>query len=141
MQPGMRATLLGLGEASDQLDREIDGFLLRAPKPTSSEVSSFLQLYSGEDRSRAARRLIERGVSPTAVSNALSWLDTSSKFRISANTWNGILTLASAAASAYHGYRRNQSIPWAAVWFAFGTIFPIFTSVIALAQGYAKPKR
>lgn len=49
------------------------------------------------------------------------------------------LSLLSAAASGYHGYKRNQSIGWGFVWFTLGGMFPIFTPVIAVAQGYAKP--
>lgn len=127
-----------LGESGDQLDREIDGLLLRSPNPTSTDVTSFLQLYAGEGRTAAARRLIERGVSAQSVSNALSWLDTQGK--LSSSTIKGVATMASAAFSAYHGYRRNQSIVWGIVWFALGSVFPIFTPVIALAQGYAQKK-
>jgi len=51
----------------------------------------------------------------------------------------GALSLLSAAASGYHGYKRNQSIGWGFVWFALGGMFPVFTPVIAVAQGYGKP--
>ncbi len=49
--------------------------------------------------------------------------------------------MVSSAASAYHGYRRNDSIGWAAWWGIMGTIFPIITPTIGLAQGWGKRKR
>jgi hypothetical protein len=52
----------------------------------------------------------------------------------------GILSVAGAAAGAYHGYRRNRSIGWALVWALCGSIAPIITVPVALAQGYGKKK-
>lgn len=126
--------LMGLGD----LIAEVDGFLLRAPKPSSSQLAEFLKLYAGEARNEAARALIAKGASPAAVSSALTWLDTSSRLNWSA-VW-GVLSTASAAASAFHGYRRNQSIGWAVIWGIMGGVFPIFTPVVALAQGYGRRK-
>lgn len=128
--------LLGLGDGA--LDKEIDGFLLRSPAPNSTQVAGFLKLYDGEARNAAARRLVERGVPAVTVSSALSWLETSSSWGWS--TIGGVLSVASAAFSGYHGYRRNNSIGWAIAWFTLGGIFPIFTPVVALAQGYGKRK-
>ena len=54
--------------------------------------------------------------------------------------WYTISTV-SMAASAYHGYRRNNSLGWALWWGFMGSLFPIFTPVIAVAQGYGKRKR
>lgn len=51
------------------------------------------------------------------------------------------LATASMAASAYHGYKRNDSIGWAVGWAILGGIFPIITPAIALAQGFGKRKR
>lgn len=52
----------------------------------------------------------------------------------------GILSVAGAAAGAYHGYRRNRSIGWALVWALCGSIAPVITVPVALAQGYGKKK-
>ena len=52
----------------------------------------------------------------------------------------GIAGLASAGASAYHGYKRNESVGWAVVWGLLGGMFPIITPAVALAQGFGKPK-
>ncbi len=65
-------------------------------------------------------------------------------------TWlsllGGAVVTASAAASAFHGYKRNEDRSdspalWAAVWFLGGTFLPVFTPVLALAEGFAKPAR
>lgn len=54
----------------------------------------------------------------------------------------GVVALASAAASAYHGYKRNHdSVGWAIGWGLLGGLFPVITPVIAVAQGYAKPEK
>lgn len=51
--------------------------------------------------------------------------------------WGAISTV-SMAASAYHGYKRNQSVGWALVWGALGAMFPILVPTIAVAQGFGK---
>ena len=48
------------------------------------------------------------------------------------------ITMASAAASAYHGYARNRSILWAGVWGLLGYAFPIITPAVAVAQGFGE---
>lgn len=50
-----------------------------------------------------------------------------------------VLDLASMVASTYHGYKRNNSVGWAIWWGFMGSIFPVITPVIAIAQGFAKP--
>ena len=54
------------------------------------------------------------------------------------NTSRAIATL-SGAVSAYHGYRRNNSVGWGVAWFLLGSMFPVIVPVIAVAQGYGKP--
>lgn len=54
-------------------------------------------------------------------------------------TW-AVLSAASAGASAYHGYKRNDSVGWAVVWGLLGGAFPVITPAIALAQGFGEPK-
>lgn len=53
------------------------------------------------------------------------------------NIWKYVAPV-SALACAYHGYKRNNSIGWALVWFLLGGI-PV-TPVIALAQGFGERK-
>lgn len=50
----------------------------------------------------------------------------------------GVLATASMAASAYHGYKRNDSVGWALWWGLMGGLFPIITPVIAVAQGFGQ---
>ena len=52
----------------------------------------------------------------------------------------GAISTISAAASGYHGYKRNNSVGWAIGWFFLGGLFPIITPVIAYAQGFGKPR-
>lgn len=49
------------------------------------------------------------------------------------------LDVASMAASTYHGYKRNNSVGWAIWWGLMGSLFPVITPVIAVAQGFGKP--
>ena len=51
-----------------------------------------------------------------------------------------ILGAVSMAASAFHGYKRNQSVGWAVWWGLMGSFFPVITPTIALAQGFGKEK-
>jgi hypothetical protein len=54
----------------------------------------------------------------------------------------GVLALASASVSAYHGFKRNQSVWGGVLWFFLGTLFPVVTPIaaIALPPGFAKKK-
>jgi hypothetical protein len=52
-----------------------------------------------------------------------------------------ILQFSSAAASAFHGARRNGgSIFWGVWWFIFGAVFPTVTPIVGLAQGFGQCK-
>jgi hypothetical protein len=53
----------------------------------------------------------------------------------------GLVVLASAGASAYHGYKRNHdSVGWGLAWGLLGAAVPVVTPVAAaILQGYAKP--
>lgn len=59
-------------------------------------------------------------------------------FRVSP-IW-GLLSTASMGVSAYHGYKRNQSVGWAIAWGLLGAIFPVITPAIAFGQGFGKRK-
>mgnify|MGYP006992515553 CR=1 FL=1 len=52
-----------------------------------------------------------------------------------------VLSVASMGISAYHGYKRNNSVGWAIWWGLMGSLFPVITPVIAYAEGYAQPKK
>jgi hypothetical protein len=52
----------------------------------------------------------------------------------------GVLSLASSAVCAYHGYKRNcDSVGWAVGWALLGGAFPVIAPVVAVAQGVGKP--
>lgn len=55
--------------------------------------------------------------------------------------WMRALSTISAAACAYHGYKRNESVGWAFGWAFFGSVAPFFALPVALAQGFGKPKK
>lgn len=63
--------------------------------------------------------------------------------RITSSPWYTVWRIASvtsAAACAYHGYKRNNgSIGWALLWGFLGGAFVPFTPAIAFAQGFGKP--
>lgn len=60
--------------------------------------------------------------------------------RSAAWTVLGIASLVATPVLAYHGYKRNNSIPWAIVWGIFGAaIWPVMVPV-AFAQGFARPR-
>lgn len=52
-----------------------------------------------------------------------------------------VVSVASAALSAYHGYRRNESVGWAILWGIMGGLAPVITPAIAVAQGFGKPAK
>jgi hypothetical protein len=51
-----------------------------------------------------------------------------------------VIGMAGAAAGAYHGYKRNNSVGWAIGWALLGGVFPIITVPVSLAQGFGKKK-
>jgi len=136
--------LRGALGASDALDQEVERFIAWTPHPTSTEIANFLKLYPADQRDAVGRQLVAQGVKSTTVASAMSWLDKtdsmSTTWATHKNKFFGILAIASGAASAYHGYKRNESIGWGVWWFLMGTTFPVITPVIGLAQGFGKRK-
>lgn len=129
--------LLGLGAEGAT---PLDAFLLAHPTPSSSDVANFLRAFAPGERAAVAQEMIAKGVSSKTIASALNFLEASSKWAQYKPTILGALAIASMAASTYHGYRRNKSVGWAIVWAVMGGIFPVVTPVIAVAQGFAKPK-
>jgi hypothetical protein len=139
MTPALLGTvpmqLLGLGVSP------VETFLMTYPKPSSGNVADFLAQFDPAERAAIAKKLIDDGVPSGTVSSALSWLEAKQNVRVNWGKITGILSITSAAVSAYHGYKRNDSIGWAIVWFFAGSVFPVFVPVIAIAQGFGKPKK
>lgn len=128
--------MIVLGETSvDSATALVDSFLASNPSPSQADIKAFLALMSGGQRDRAAQVLSTR-LSPQLVYAArMSLTETR------AATWKTYATVAAAAGAAFHGYRRNQSLFWGLAWFALGSLFPITTTVVALAQGYGAPRK
>lgn len=51
----------------------------------------------------------------------------------------GIARVVSTGIGVFHGYRRNNSLGWALVWGVMGSVAPIITPAVALAQGLGEP--
>lgn len=113
----------------------VDGFLKQSPHPAVSDLTAFFQTMLPTSWPNAASSLVAAGVSSNDVAAALDNVKGGLMTKI-----GGVATLMSAAASGYHGYRRNSSVWWGLWWFTSGVLFPIVTPVIGLAQGFAKRK-
>jgi hypothetical protein len=113
----------------------VDSFLKQFPQPTANDVTTFLKVVPLSMWNITVQGLISAGV-PIEVVQA----GASAASHAKTEFWKDGLTLASAVLSAFHGARRNNSVVWGAWWFLMGSTFPIFTPVIALAQGFGKRK-
>jgi hypothetical protein len=52
-----------------------------------------------------------------------------------------LLFATSIGASTYHGYKRNNSVGWAAMWGFSAFLFPILTPAVGIAQGFGKREK
>lgn len=53
----------------------------------------------------------------------------------------GALALAGAATGIYHGYKRNHgSIGWGLGWGLFGSVAPVISIPLSIAEGFGKPQ-
>ena len=136
-----------LGAISDEQIVSMATQLAEQMATFSLQMSGLAEVFRQYDRptqEKLAAAIIAAGGDARVVGDALA-LSKGKKpglypyYKKYAWAW-GILSTASGAVSAYHGYKRNDSVGWALVWFALGSLFPIITPVIAVAQGYSKPK-
>ncbi len=59
---------------------------------------------------------------------------------VGSDLW-GALALAGAATGIYHGYKRNNgSIGWGLGWGLFGSVAPVISIPLSLAEGFGKPQ-
>lgn len=84
-------------------------------------------------------RLLGRSAFGQVVISPLGEVTAESLDPAVATAWT-VLAAASTGISAYHGYKRNDSVGWAIVWGLLGGMFPIIVPAVALAEGFAKPK-
>ena len=129
--------LYGFGDAKtdETVGKLVDGLLAKSPSPSPDELAAFLKLLSGEERDAATRILITRGVHPMVITTAQA--QPREDAWATAKRWAPIVASATAA---IHGYRRNQSLLWALWWGVWGSLFPLTTSAISVAQGWGQRK-
>ena len=129
---------------SDEVATQIGTKLATQIMTFSSDIAAAMQPFAVEDRQKIAAAYLAAGGAPAKLTGAQEILDRSvgtiRGTRPYALAWT-ILSTASMAASAFHGYRRNDSLGWALWWAFMGGLFPIFTPAVALAQGFGKRKR
>jgi len=142
-ETGCAGCALGI---SDETATQIGTKLATQLMTFSSDIAAALQPFSAEDRQKIIAAYLAAGGDSSKLQSAQETLDRYSAggtihgARPYAIAWS-ILGTASMAASAFHGYRRNKSVGWALWWGLMGSLFPVFTPAVALAQGFGKPKR
>ena len=112
------------------------------------DLATILEQYSAPARGKIIAAYVAASGEATTLQNALDRLKRNAEafragdFTVSktATTIWGVLATLSAAASGYHGYRRNNSLGWGIGWFVLGSLFPVITPTVALAQGFGKPR-
>lgn len=145
--------IMGLGAALS--DEQIQQMAERIAPQTGGfgSMSSFaladlLAQFDAETRTKLAAAIIAKGGDTQLVTAAMERVQSRNELKRRVRgvrgpvgiVW-GVLATASAAASAYHGYKRNESIGWAIWWFFMGSLFPVITPVIAVAQGFGKREK
>ncbi len=87
-----------------------------------------------------ALRKIQQAQAGLGAYHAYQVVPSASLGALSDSIWS-LLSVAGAAAGAYHGYKRNhESIGWAIGWALLGSIAPVITVPVAVAQGFGKAK-
>jgi hypothetical protein len=130
--------LFGLGQDASQLEATANGIIEEANGAffvSRTSVGNAMALLTKAEAKQLGQILIGKGVDASTVEAGYR-----QAFPTQRSAIYGVIATASAAASAYHGYKRNQSIGWALWWGFCGGLFPILTPVLAVAQGYGKAK-
>ena len=97
--------------------------LSRAPKRGARPPMAYLSTTTQQNGETLSATL---KFSPIMILGSLAW---------------SAVSFVAAGASAYHGYKRNDSLPWAIAWGILGSAVPVITVPVALAQGFAQRKR
>jgi len=116
------------------------------PRAATTRLSTGRRIRRAQDLRRvippgirpSARAMIPPGIRPSP--QYLAGLGEAGDFDAAATAW-GALSTASLGLSAYHGYKRNDSVGWGLWWGLMGGLFPVITPAIALAQGFGDRKR
>lgn len=133
--PSAAATRI-LGLAAEEQHAAIDAWL-NAARRTGAEVGSFsraLQTGSADlaDYAMNIYATLVQDPSYGATQSALSQLSPTVRWTLV------VIGLTAGAISAYHGYKRNNSLGWGVWWYLMGTWFPFITLPVAFAQGYGR---
>lgn len=113
----------------------VEAFVNQTPQPTAEDVKNFLRMVPLTLWEQAVQALVAGGVPLETVQSGVHIAA-----QAKSTFWKDSLTLGSAIVSGFHGARRNDSVLWGAWWFLMGTVFPVFTPVVAFAQGFGKRK-
>lgn len=131
--------LLGYTLGAEGAELDMIAAQLIAADASMSDIEEAMRTLTSGEVERLATKLLALGADPWRVNTAKNSVLRGKRVKSTAAIW-GILGTASMAASAYHGYKRNQSIGWALVWGFFGAVAPVITPVIGIAQGFGKRK-
>lgn len=136
-------TLAGpMGASVDELEQLADS--LSKWNTSRYEIADAMAVLNPSDRQRLAEMIIARSTEKADdVAWAMSYIESGASSKTALRKYStawAIIGTASMAASAYHGYRRNRSVGWAIWWGIWGAVLPVFTPVIAVAQGFGKRK-
>ena len=132
-------SLQGLG-ASDA-DLEAMAQQIAAGSASSDDIAELMRVMNKNEKATFSAKLIAAGVDPSTVASATHKVQFDGIVGRPVSKFWAIAGTVSMAASAYHGYKRNNSVGWALGWGLLGALFPIITPTIGIAQGFAKPKR
>jgi hypothetical protein len=140
---------MGLGSNLGAMtDEEVDDLAFRLAEVTfaGDAADIFRVIPSAADRARVAQAALSLGGNPSVIQWGHDQANRESGFRSEMKSarkygtiW-GLVSTASMAASAYHGYKRNEKVRWALWWGFMGALFPVITPAIGLAQGFGKRK-
>jgi hypothetical protein len=137
----LTSTVLGLGALDTTTQSQVVAFAKTPQSNFIANIAAFLSLYEAEHRAEIGAALVAAGVASSSVAAALQQLAQATRGWRPSPLYSVLATL-SAAASGYHGMKRNNgSVGWGVVWFFLGGFFPVLVPGVALVQGFAKPKK
>ena len=116
------------------------GESLARQQPASWDLAAALKPLDKDSRQKVIAYYLAAGGSSFTLESAQRELHRWTINPTWAAIW-GVAATASFAACVYHGYKRNDSVGWAIGWGALALLFPVVTPVIAVAQGFGKPKK
>lgn len=138
--------LAGTVELPDDKAHELGEILAQRSRSlpfAAIDLKNALEPYTTATRKKIVKAYVAADGDADKLDTVQQWgvtWELPREVKIRLTIW-GILSTVSMAASAYHGYKRNDSIGWALGWGFLGAMFPVITPTIAIAQGFGKPKK